>query len=273
MENYDLVVVGSGPGGYIAAAEAARKGLNTAIIEKGAYGGVCLNVGCIPTKTLLKSSKIYNSIRHAEEYGVTIKDVAKHVIPNWDKMQERKAGVVKKLNGAVQFLMRSNKVKMYNGIAKAINNTTIAVGDKQIGFKNLIIATGSVPRALPLPGFAAARGTGFLVDSTGILSLTKIPKKLVLIGGGVIGSEFACMFSELGSEVTILEGLPTILALLDEEVIKEMTKIFTKKGITIHTGAKVKGIDGKKVIYEDSEGKEHKIATDICLEAVGRVPQ
>ncbi|WP_338965443.1 MULTISPECIES: dihydrolipoyl dehydrogenase [unclassified Spiroplasma] len=272
MENkYDVIVVGAGPGGYVAAIKAAQEGLKTLIIEKEYYGGVCLNVGCIPTKALLKSSKVYDLIGHADTYGIDISKMTE-VAPNWVKMQERKAKVVTQLTKGVEFLLKKNKVDLVKGEAKAIDKNTIEVAGKRYTCTNLIIATGSVSRNLPLPGFEQAEKDGYVISSTEALSLPKIPKKLAIIGGGVIGIEFACLYRRLGTEVTILQGLDTILEMLDKDIREELTKLLIKNKVKIETSVKIKEIKGKTVIYDNSEGKEVKLATDYCLVSVGRVP-
>lgn len=187
-------------------------------------------------------------------------------------MQTRKAGVVTKLNNAVAYLMKTNKVDIIDGEAQAKDNATIVVNGEEIGFKSLIIATGSEPRHLPLEGFDEAFEKGFLIDSTGALSLPSIPKDFVVIGGGVIGMEFACMYNELGANVTILQGLPTILEMMDADVAKEMTKIFKAKGIKVLPNSKLVKIKGQEIFFEDAKGKMNSIKADYCLESVGRVP-
>ena len=269
---FDVVIVGSGPGGYIAAVDAARRGFKTAIVEKQYYGGVCLNVGCIPTKTLLKSAKVYSFIKHSQTFGVEIKNPDLNLTPLWAKMQSRKAAVVTKLTKAVKFLMRSHRVTTFEGEATAISASQVRVNNETLTFKNLIIATGSAPRHLSLPGFAAARQAGLVVDSTGILSLPHIPQRLVVIGGGVIGIEFAFLFAELGTAVTIVEVFDRILNLLDQSISQEMTTIAAQKGIKIFTKSRATAIAGQTLIFTDEHGHTHRVAFDVCLESVGRVP-
>lgn len=269
--DFDVVIVGSGPGGYIAAVDAARRGLKTAIVEAQEFGGVCLNVGCIPTKTLLKSAKVYHYVCEAQKFGVELSENNK-ILPNWTKMQERKSAVVQKLVKAVAFLMKSNKVTVFKGLATPVNQHQLRVGSENVDFKNLIIATGSLPRKMELPGFNEARASKIMVDSTGILELSAIPKKLVIIGGGVIGLEFAFLFAELGSQVTIVEFLPTILAVLDQEISQLMAKIAQEKKIVIYTNHRVVAVKQQNLIAQDSANKIITIPFDICLEAVGRIP-
>lgn len=271
VDEFDVIIIGAGFGGYSCALKCAQFGFKTAIVEKGAYGGVCLNVGCIPTKTLLKSSAVYNDVvKKADVYGLVF-DGSKPSI-NWAKAIERKNEVIKKLSGGVRFLIDKNKITRLEGIGKAIDKNTVEVEGKRYTGKHLVIATGSVPFELPLPGFDDARKSGFLINSTKILDMTTIPKRLVIIGGGVIGIEFAGIFADLGTQITIIEGNPSILGPLDKDVIKEMTKLISADpNVTLETNAKVKSISGNKVFYEVN-GEEKTIEADNCLEAVGRKP-
>ncbi|AHF57469.1 dihydrolipoyl dehydrogenase [Spiroplasma eriocheiris] len=272
MDNkFDIIIVGAGPGGYVCAIKASQEGLKTLIVEKEYYGGVCLNVGCIPTKALLKGAKVYDMIQHADMYGIDIKNLT-DVAPNWVKMQERKAKVVDQLTKGVEYLLKKNKVTLVKGEAKALDKNTIEVDGNKYTCDNLIIATGSVSRSLPLPGFDKATADGFVISSTEALSLPQIPKKLAVIGGGVIGVEFACLYRRLGTEVTILQGLDTILEMLDKDVREEMTKLLIKNKVKIETSVKIKEIKGKTIIYNNKDGQEVKLATDYCLVSVGRVP-
>ncbi|WP_420855370.1 dihydrolipoyl dehydrogenase [Williamsoniiplasma lucivorax] len=269
-KHFDIIVVGAGVGGYVAAIKAANLGLKTLIIEKGAYGGVCLNIGCIPTKTLLKSGKVFEqTTQKAAAFGIEISKDAKITV-NWTKVMERKEDIIKKLSSGVLYLMNKNKIKHLEGEALALDNHTIKVNGETYTADDLIIATGSTPRGLNLPGFEQAQKAGFLLNSTDALSLPKLPKKVVIIGGGVIGVEFASMFASYGSQVTLLQGLPTILEMLDGDLSKEMTKILSaKNNITIVTNAMIKGIEKNKVVYE-VDGKEVKLEADYCLQSVGR---
>ncbi|WP_084514149.1 dihydrolipoyl dehydrogenase [[Acholeplasma] multilocale] len=269
--HFDVIVVGAGIGGYIHAIKAAQLGLNVMVVEKGAYGGVCLNIGCIPTKALLKTVKVYDDvINKTKKFGIDIEAGASINI-NWDTAQERKNNVVKKLTNGVKYLLDKNKVTRVAGVAKAISSTEIVVDDnKYYTCDNLVIATGSIPRKLNLPGFERAREKEFLIDSTGALGLQELPKKIVIIGGGVIGVEFACLFSNLGIETTILQGLPTILEVLDEDLSKEMTKeLRNKYKIQIITGAKITEIKHDEIFFK-LEGNVNSIRPDVILESIGR---
>ncbi|MGL5268263.1 MAG: dihydrolipoyl dehydrogenase [Spiroplasma sp.] len=284
--NYDLIIVGSGPGGYVAAAHAGKLGLKTAIVEKGLWGGVCLNVGCIPTKTLLKNAKVFHYLDVSEKYGISFDK--KSVKIDWKVAQERKDAVVKQLTNGVQFLMKSNKVDSLIGSASAINRNTIKVTSangeqKTYSTKYLMIATGSKVKMfdnpnIPVKGLStnALKANKALLTSTEILALKEIPKSLTIIGGGVIGCEFAALFSTLGTKVTIIEYLPSILAFLDGDISKELTKIFLKNNITILTGHNVASLEKNKLTYYATDDTEHKkpktIISDYFLLSTGRLP-
>ncbi|WP_375317958.1 dihydrolipoyl dehydrogenase [Spiroplasma endosymbiont of Virgichneumon dumeticola] len=284
--NYDLIIVGAGPGGYITAERAAKLGLKTAIVERGTWGGVCLNVGCIPTKTLLKNAKVYHYLDSADKYGISFNKTSLKM--DWSKAQQRKNEVVKQLTNGVQFLMKSNKVDMLIGQGSAIDRNTIKVIDKEgkektYTTKYLIIATGSEVKMfdnpnVPVIGLATSnlKDNPTLLTSTEILSLKEIPKTLTVIGGGVIGVEFACLFSTLGTKVTIIEYLDQILATLDSDIIKELTKILETNDIKIITNHSVAKLEGKKITYYKVDDKERKkpltITSDYTLLSIGRIP-
>ncbi len=271
-KEYDLIIVGAGPGGYVAAEHAAKNGLKTAIIEREYFGGVCLNVGCIPTKTLLKSAKMFDKLSHMDDYGIEIPNAAlKALKPNWDKMMDRKSEVVNKLTKGVEFLMRSNKVDMHKGEAKYLGNHAISVGDKTLGYKKLIIATGSRARIIPIPGLQEGYKAGFVVTSREALSLAKLPKSIIVIGAGVIGVEFACLFQALGTKVTILQNIGQILEILDKDIQKEMFATFTKRGIDIKLNAQISKVTKNSVEFS-IDGKEFSIKADKILVSVGRIP-
>ncbi|QBQ07753.1 pyruvate dehydrogenase E3 component [Spiroplasma gladiatoris] len=269
LENhFDVIMIGAGVGGYVGAIKCARLGLKTLIVEKAKYGGVCLNIGCIPTKTLLKSADLYEQIIKAEKYGIKVD--TKNVKADWKLIQERKNDVVSKLTSGVKGLLKKNKISVVEGEAVAIDKNTIEVNNTKYTCDNLIIATGSVPNSMNLPGAKEAVESGFLIDSTGALALPKIPKKLVIIGGGVIGVEFACVYKRLGTQVTILQFLPTILEMLDSDVTKEMTKELINRGnLEIITGASTKEFKNNSVVYE-KDGQTFTIEADYCLQSVGR---
>lgn len=286
MAEFDVVVLGAGPGGYVAAIRAAELGLKTACVDanknkKGdgpALGGTCLNVGCIPSKALLQSSEHFHQlVEGLDEHGITVGapkiDVA--------KMIERKDGIVTKLTGGVAFLFKKNKVESYfgKGSFKGKDGDFYVIevkgekGSEEIKAKNVIIATGSAPRELP--GCPVDNVT--VLDNQGALDMTSIPKKLGMIGSGVIGLEMGSVWKRLGSEVTVLEAMPTFLANVDQQVAKEAFKSFTKEqGIEIHLGAQVKeiknnGKKGVKVKYA-VDGKDAEASFDKLIVCIGRVP-
>ncbi|WP_156923109.1 dihydrolipoyl dehydrogenase [Mesoplasma seiffertii] len=268
-DKFDVVVIGGGIGGYVCAIKCAQLGLKTMIVEKNSFGGVCLNIGCIPTKALLKTAKVFDQIVKAEKFGIEFENDPKPKL-NWSKAQDRKNSVVKKLTTGVEYLLKKNKVVIIKGDAEVTAKNVVTVGDKNYEFKNIVLATGSVPITLNLPGFDKGYEAGTIITSTEALSLPKIPDSIVIIGGGVIGVEFACLYAQLGTKVTLLQGLPTILEMLDEDIIAEMTKVIVNKyGINLVTNAKVKELSNNELIYE-VDGKDQKVKADYILQSVGR---
>lgn len=265
MTTYDVLILGGGPGGYVAAIKAAQNGLKTALIEKEVVGGICLNHGCIPTKALLKSAKVYKQFLHAKDYGITLDG---QVDFDWTNMLKRKDKVVKQLTGGVSGLLKKNGVDVYYGMGEVISSTQVKVNDETINTKHLILATGASPVVPPIPGLKEAYEQGIAVTSRELLQIEKAPKKLVIIGGGVIGVEFATIFNSLGSEVTILEMQPGILPPMDDDIRTQYTKILKREGINVLTSAEVKSVDGKKVTYQ-LDGKTESITGDTVLVAVG----
>ncbi|MGH9414396.1 MAG: dihydrolipoyl dehydrogenase [Terriglobales bacterium] len=270
---YDLVVIGSGPGGYWAAIRAGEYGLKTLCIEKDPkLGGTCLHVGCIPTKALLYSADVMDTFRNAKELGFDIGPVA----VNWTQMQARKNKIVAKHAKGIEFLYKKNKVEWMQGTAGFEGPGKLHVhkpdGAKvSIQARNIIIATGSTARMLP--GLTA---DDRILTNVEILSLPDIPKKLVIIGAGAVGVEFASIYRRFGTEVTILEMLPRIVPIEDEEISKELEKALKKQGIVIETRARFEKVDktasGVKVTYSNAEGKPQVIEADKLLVAVGRAP-
>lgn len=269
-KEYDLIVVGGGPGGYVAAIKAAQKGLKTACVEMNKLGGVCLNVGCIPTKTLLRSAKVFEYILNSQKYGIEITDKSAIKV-DWKSMLDRKNKVVSTLVGGVAGLLKKNKVDHINGFGEFIDDNHLKVNNTIYKTKNFIIATGSKPAQLPIPGFDEGRQKGKIIDSTGILSIPSLPRTLAVIGGGVIGVEFAELMESLGVEVTIFQKGERLLEVLDKDVSKEITKHLKNKGVKILTNVNTKEYKNGKLYYE-IDGNTENIEPDIILEAVGRSP-
>ena len=270
MEIFDLVVIGGGPGGYLAGERAGHAGLKTAVIEKREFGGVCLNEGCVPSKTFLNSAKVLDYANHAPNYGVTVEGKTsidqKFVV-------ERKNGVVKMLVNGVKSTLKRNKVKTYSAEAfiegKDAEGFAIKVGDEKIIAKRLIIATGSMPVVPPIPGLKENIASGLVLTNREILDLTEIPKTLTVIGGGVIGLEMASYFSSVGTKVTVVEMLTKIAGPTEAEISSILQKSLEKKGVIFNLGAKVTAIESDGVVYE-KDGKTEKIVSDKILLSIGR---
>lgn len=266
----DTLVIGAGPGGYVAAIRAAQLGQKVTIVEKGNLGGVCLNVGCIPSKALINAGHRYENAKHSEEMGIT----AENVKVDFTKVQEWKASVVNKLTGGVEGLLKGNKVDIVKGEAYFVDSNSVRVMDENSAqtytFKNAIIATGSRP--IELPNF---KYSDRVLNSTGALALKEIPKKLVVIGGGYIGTELGTAYANFGTEVVILEGGEEILPGFEKQLSSLVKRNLKKKGnVEIHTKAMAKGVeekaDGVTVTFE-VKGEEQTIDADYVLVTVGRV--
>ncbi len=262
---YDVVVIGAGPGGYVCAFRAAQLGLKVALIDKrAALGGTCLNVGCIPSKALLASSEHYVfAQKHASEHGIKIDGVSIDI----PAMLKKKDGIVAKLTGGVAALAKARKVTVITGEASFENASTLKVGDQSLTAKNIVIATGSAPVELPFMKFDGKT----VISSTEALTLTEVPKKLVVVGGGAIGLELGSVWARLGSEVTIVEFLPKIAAANDDDIVRNFTRILQKQGLKIECGAKVTGFS-KGVLTAERDGKVLEFPADKVLVAVGRRP-
>lgn len=284
IKNYDVIIIGGGPAGYEGAVLAAKNGLKTAIIDRGSWGGVCLNVGCIPTKTLLKSARSYFEIaNHSKDLGIDLVSLKNNLNINWSKMQDRKQKVVKQLTNGIKFLFKANKVDSYEGVASSIDATTIQIsqtgsGDHTFNVENIVIkakyiilAIGTLPKTLPIDGFEAGIFDKKMVTSTGILSIKKLPQSITIIGGGVIGIEFAYLFTALNVKVTIVEALPTILAVFDNDVTKSIHNTLLERKATIYTNAKINHLKNDKLSITVNN-KTQIIKSDICLLSVGRTP-
>ncbi|MET0405845.1 MAG: FAD-dependent oxidoreductase, partial [Cystobacter sp.] len=240
-ETFDVVIIGSGPGGYVGAIRAAQLGLKTALIEKDKrLGGTCLHRGCIPTKSLLWSASLLQHIREAADFGI---EVPAPVV-NWAKVQEHKQKIVTKGANGIDYLMKKNKISVFKGHGRISGKGKVEVtaedGSKQsLDTKNIIVATGSVPKSLPNVQVDHKR----VLNSDSILSLDRIPKSLIVIGAGAVGCEFASVFNHMGSQVSIVEYLPNLLPIEDVDVSKEFEKHFKKRKIDLHTGAKVEKVE------------------------------
>lgn len=265
---YDLAIIGGGPGGYVAAERAGAAGLKVVLFEKKSLGGVCLNEGCIPTKTLLYSAKVYNYAKTGDHYGVYVSDPTF----KYDEIVARKNKVVKKLVGGVKAAMKGNMVEVVaeNATIQGRDNEGIKVeaGGNEYVAKNLLICTGSEAAVPPFPGLKEAGER--IVTNREILAMTEMPESLVVIGGGVIGMEFAAFFSTLGTKVTVVEMLPKILGPLDDEISEMLQKTYEKRGVEFCLRCKVTGIEGDTVVYEDPEGKVCRVSGDKILVSVGR---
>jgi dihydrolipoamide dehydrogenase len=278
---YDVAVIGGGPAGYTAAIRAGQYGLKVALIEKDSrLGGTCLLVGCIPTKALLFNAEIYDHFKHAKEYGL---DGLGEATLNWKAILDRKNGIVAKHVKGLEFLMRKNKVTVVPGFGRltgpakdGVHSIEVAPQDKgkptTVKAKNIVLATGSDARLLP-----GVQVSDKVLTNVEILSLDRIPKSLLIIGAGAVGVEFGSIFRSFGSEISILEYLPRLVPVEDEDISKELARSFRKRGIESATGAKVEKVeetkDGVKVTYTGSDGKQASKEAEKVLVAVGRGPR
>ena len=266
---YDLAVLGGGPGGYVAAGRAGAAGLSVVLFEKRELGGVCLNEGCVPTKTLLYSAKVYDYSKHADQYGVNVEGSS----IDFDAIFKRKKKVVMKLVGGVKAQMKGAKVEVVKGEAvikgRGADGITVVAEGQEYQARNLLICTGSEAAVPPIPGLREGLG-GVVVTNREILSLEQQPERLVVIGGGVIGMEFASFFNSIGTEVTVVEMLPKILGPMDDEISAMLQAQYQKKGVSFHLNCKVVAVEGNEVVFEDPEGNTCRAAGDKILVSVGR---
>jgi dihydrolipoamide dehydrogenase len=278
---YDMVIIGGGPGGYTTAIRAGQYGLKVALIEREKkLGGTCLHWGCIPTKSLLFDAEIYDHLRHASEHGI---DGVGTITINWKTILDRKNGIITKHVKGLDFLMRKNKVATIEGSGKltgpakeGIHSVSVesASGERKlVKGKNVVIATGSDARMLP----GVESDSKSILTNMEILALPQIPKSMVVIGAGAVGVEFGSIFKSFGSEITIVEYLPRVVPNEDEDVSKELARVFRKRGIETYTGAKVDKVektkDGAKVTFTGSDGKQMVKEAETVLVAVGRAPR
>jgi dihydrolipoamide dehydrogenase len=269
MSNFDLIVLGSGPGGYVTAIRASQLGLKTAIVEKESLGGVCLNWGCIPTKALLKSAQVFEYLKHAGDYGLKVDGADK----DFDAVVKRSRNVAQGMSKGVQFLMKKNKIEVINGFGKLLPGKKVLVSssdgkETEYSASNVIIATGARSRELP----SLPQDGKKIIGYRQAMTLEKQPKKLVVVGSGAIGIEFAYFYNSMGTEVTVVEFLPNVVPVEDEEISKQLERSFKKSGVKIMTSSEVTKAntsgEGVKVTIKTPKGEEI-IEADVVLSAVG----
>ncbi len=262
MSQFDIAVLGGGPGGYVAAICAAKQGKTVALVEKRELGGTCLNRGCIPTKALLHSADLYHEIKGAASLGILVDGLAF----DYTKIAQRKDAVVRKLRMGIASLMKANRITVFAAEGKLLDVHTIKAGDETLTAGQVILAMGSYPAALPIKGIETAK------NSDDVLAMQTLPKSAVIIGGGVIGVEFATLFSSLDMAVTIVEMAPQILPGTDDEMAAAMRKILEKKKVTIYTSAKVLAVDEGKACLFELDGQQRRAEGEMVVVAVGRKP-
>ena len=264
MSKYDIIVLGSGPGGYVTAIRASQLGFKTAVVEKESLGGVCLNWGCIPTKALLKSAQVFEYLKHASDYGLSVKEYDK----DFDAVVNRSRNVAEGMSKGVQFLMKKNKIDVINGFGKLKPGKKVEVDGKEYSANHVIIATGARSRELPSLPQDGEKVIGYRKAMT----LKTQPKKMIVVGSGAIGVEFAYFYNAMGTDVTVVEYLPNIVPVEDIDVSKQLEKSFKKSGIKIMTSAEVTKVDtagtGVKATVKTSKGEE-VLEADLVLSAVG----
>jgi len=282
MENqFDVIVIGSGPGGYVAAIRASQLGMKVAIVERAELGGICLNWGCIPTKALLKSAQVFNYMQHASEYGLTIEG---GVSPNFEAIVKRSRGVSEMMSKGIQFLLKKNNITVIEGVGKIEKSKTVVVTtqnhseaadvsvEERYTASHIVLATGARSRQLP----HIQQDGKQIIGYREALTLKQLPKSMVVIGSGAIGCEFAYFYASMGTQVTIVEYLPRLLPIEDEEISSHLGRAFRKKGIKIITSASVENVDTSqelcKVIIKDSKEKITEIEAEVVLSAVGVTP-
>jgi dihydrolipoamide dehydrogenase len=272
--SYDLIVVGSGPGGYVAAIRASQLGMKVAVVERAELGGICLNWGCIPTKSLLKSAQVFEYMKHAGDYGLAVDGEIK---ADFEKVVARSRGVAEKMSGGIQYLFKKNKIEVINGFGKLVANKSVEVtaedGSKTVyEAKHIILATGARSRELPnLP-----QDGKNIIGYRKALTLEKLPKSMIVVGSGAIGSEFAYFYSTMGTKVTLVEFMPNILPVEDEEVSKQIGRSFKKNKIKVMTNSSVESVEGTdgdlKVNIKNKKGQIEVHECEVVLSAVGITP-
>ena len=269
---FDIAIIGGGPGGYVAAEKAGKNGLRTILFEKKDLGGVCLNEGCIPTKTMLYSAKLYDQARKSEKYGLRVEEAQL----DYKKMTDRKTKVIRKLVAGIGLRMRNAGVEVVKAEATISGRTDngairIIANGETYETKNLLLCTGSETFVPPIPGLDMATNEA-IVTNRELLALKEAPTSLVIIGGGVIGMEFASLYNSIGAEVHVVEMMPEILGAMDSEISAMLRSQYTKKGIHFHLSCRVTHIEDHSVTFIDTEGTEHTIEGDKILLSVGRRP-
>lgn len=260
---YDLIILGGGPGGYLAAERAGHAGLKVLLVEKRALGGVCLNEGCVPSKALLHCAKVFDYASHGDKYGV----VTTGVSIDHKAVVARKNKVVNTLVSGIKSLMKANKVTVIEGFGEIVDVNHVKVNDEVYEAQRLIVATGSMPVVPPIPGVKEGLESGFVLTNREILDLEEIPKNLVIIGGGVIGLEMASYFNSVGSKVTVIEMLPKIAGATDGEISEILMNSYAKKGVEFKLSSRVTAVKDGKVIYDGGE-----VSADKVLLSIGRRP-
>ena len=264
MTKYDIIIIGSGPGGYVTAIRASQLGFKTALVEKESLGGVCLNWGCIPTKALLKSAQVFEYLNHADDYGLSIKGASS----DFNAIISRSRNVADGMSKGVKFLMKKNKIDVINGYGKIKAGKTVDVDGIEYQADNIVIATGARSRVLPSIPQDGKKVIGYREA----MNLSRQPKKMIVVGSGAIGVEFAYFYNSLGTDVTIVEYLPNLVPLEDHDISKELEKSFRKRGVKVLTSAEVTSINtkgkGVKATVKTKKGDEI-ISADILLSATG----
>ena len=280
MIQTDIAILGGGPGGYVAALRAAQLGAQVALIEENTVGGVCLNVGCIPTKALLRSAEVYRAFLRAEAFGLRLEG---SVTPDWPAIQTRKEDIVRQLVHGVEVLLRKAGMQVIQGRGRFVDPRTLEVttadGMQRVDAKHVVIATGSQPIQLPLPGMDPSTGSGRglpgVIDSTGALALEALPRRLLVIGGGVVGLEFADLFNAFGAEVAVVEMLDRLLPQMDADLGKALAWTMVQRGVKLHLNSQVTRVDAVEGVLQATvvtPGGEVEIEADRVLVAVGRRP-